>query len=894
MSQSQPAPRRSTRVRRSGRGNQGGDGSQASPTEGSSPSTATPPPPTPTYPRRNRPPPAELPGLFPVHDGSYGVNTLLNIDAATKKGKKRTLPGARSAYPDEDEEDASFQRAIEAKSGKRFKPTSLQAQSAPPGTPGSDENRPPSVHSTDTAPPEDTQVPPWKGHAFGDQPETKRSPYKRVELPSPNLHALVNNRHPSAPPFEHIPFYGLPGGRGSSVPISPRRPDSSRSFRLERNLFGNAAVSRPDPYKGWNSGAPPPKPPNPSDKETQRENQQRENQQREKQQREKQQREEQQREKQQREKQQREKQQRENEQREDEQSEVEDEQVTDTTNKAGRRRRPKAPVRIRKKPQPFVAPKPPAPTTPKQPETPNKNTLRKISSFLAGLKTNYVDPMALAFWYYRSYLAWAAIFGLLVYGIFWLLGNREPSEDLDWLLSGITGFFSGVWSAGKSCVSYLVGMVVGVIGWVTSLFSSSSRPTNLRPAHINPESFVGTVKARLADKTFVEKDQNGELKITDDFWHAFAQALAEENSGLSRAGAKGTLSDDLWNDIQDRVAESGLIDRKLEEQVNHHWDDWLRRNAAAIDAGASGGTVVNKEVFADLLKAELKNHRKEINKDLELLKERVNGSLQQLAVLEQSLSHDHGLTQKQIKAVKSMIDAAVADAIRKETAKTVASGRINAVTSQILLNGVNFFGPGSGATIDPDLTSPPWVPPKKSIFSKEWRQRDGYTPRSRVESLTPWHEEGDCFCAGPDKHGFGQGTGNISVLLSQDVVPTNLAVEHMPQDTILDSGAMPRVIELLAYFEELNLRREVEAFSAMKFPDASPDMKHLNEGWVKIGEMTYDNKGAVAQIFPLDPMLRQMQAWSNHVLVRAVNNYGADHTCFYRLRLYGDAIERDE
>ena len=40
--------------------------------------------------------------------------------------------------------------------------------------------------------------------------------------------------------------------------------------------------------------------------------------------------------------------------------------------------------------------------------------------------------------------------------------------------------------------------------------------------------------------------------------------------------------------------------------------------------------------------------------------------------------------------------------------------------------------------------------------------------------------------------------------------------------------------------------------------------------------------------------LEIMKAATENIVVRAVSNYGAEkHTCFYRLRLYGEKVEGD-
>ena len=239
------------------------------------------------------------------------------------------------------------------------------------------------------------------------------------------------------------------------------------------------------------------------------------------------------------------------------------------------------------------------------------------------------------------------------------------------------------------------------------------------------------------------------------------------------------------------------------------------------------------------------------------------------------------------------METLVAKAISTAKLDAVAKGFIKGHVNDVLANQVNFFGIGAGVAIDPDVSSTAWKPPSNHYLSKKWLEKDGYKPQPPLAALHPWTEEGECFCAGPDRRGFGVGTNNLSMITSRDIIPQHLVIEHILPGATLDPGAMPREVEIWVYIEEITLRNAVQAFSERQFP-STPAEEVLNDGFVKIGHFTYENKisGDGVQVFKISDEIATLGALTNRVVVRAINNYGADHTCLYRLSLYGDIVER--
>ncbi|KAI0888780.1 uncharacterized protein GGS22DRAFT_152337 [Annulohypoxylon maeteangense] len=294
-----------------------------------------------------------------------------------------------------------------------------------------------------------------------------------------------------------------------------------------------------------------------------------------------------------------------------------------------------------------------------------------------------------------------------------------------------------------------------------------------------------------------------------------------------------------------------------------------------------------------LFKKEMQSYAQDISNSLTSVNEQIQQLREDIVKLKKAAHESPNITKGEIKKI---CDAAIQKAILEIKLKVILDGQVRGYANDLFANQVNFFGIGSGAVIDPTYSSKPWQIPKcyYKPRSKQWYQRDGWTTQPVLQALSPWSEEGECFCAGPKTWGLREETVSVQVMLSREVIPQNLVVEHILPGSTLDPGAMPKHIEMWAAIEEMTLRDEVRVFSETNFPPTGPE-KTLNEAYVKIGHFKYEDKntGDGIQIFKLSDELSQMRAHTSSVVVRAISNYGADHTCFYRLRLYGEVVETE-
>lgn len=195
---------------------------------------------------------------------------------------------------------------------------------------------------------------------------------------------------------------------------------------------------------------------------------------------------------------------------------------------------------------------------------------------------------------------------------------------------------------------------------------------------------------------------------------------------------------------------------------------------------------------------------------------------------------------------------------------------------------INYMSPGTGAVVDPYLTSPT----KQKHFT--WTQRmllapfgglSKYQSRPPVEALMAWQEQGECWCSAAPSDSTTSYT-QLVVLLGHTIYPEELVIEHPYSSASTDPRTAPKHIELWA-FDEVSFRQDV----------TDSDAGVLGKGWRPVGQdfeyraPTDVKPGAPGnvQAFKLPVLIRP----TNKLAVRVLDNHGADNTCMYRVRVHG-------
>lgn len=427
----------------------------------------------------------------------------------------------------------------------------------------------------------------------------------------------------------------------------------------------------------------------------------------------------------------------------------------------------------------------------------------------------------------------------------------------------------------------------------------------------------------------LKKSEDGSYTISDSHWEAIVHRIQGDGMLISDqpAASDGELA--LTDDIMDYVDQS----------VSQTWEDWLKDNEDAIKRarGDEKGDpsphwqdlygnvekaiaqrlkdlgleerVVTREKFIQELQHQSDQYAAQIRVEMDAMQSRLGQVLEIAEAAKSAADVPCGMSREE---VKSMIDSVVRRSIADAQLECIAKGHIKASLDSDLLKRKNFFSTLRGAVVDHTMTSTSynwgtkadapaiqagslgrrlWPFGKKESIFREGGETSGVSFASG-KALEKWEEDGDCWCAG-----LGDGKGitkavDLSIITADTVIPQHLVVEHIAASASFDPEAMPKDIEVWMRSPTDKRSRTLKHWSSERWDMKGPDANRLvQRGFVKIGEFQYDNSVAKgeSQLFKFPEELLNMDAQTRQVLVRATTNYGSeDHTCFYRLRLFGD------
>ncbi|KIW63748.1 hypothetical protein PV04_08727 [Phialophora macrospora] len=280
--------------------------------------------------------------------------------------------------------------------------------------------------------------------------------------------------------------------------------------------------------------------------------------------------------------------------------------------------------------------------------------------------------------------------------------------------------------------------------------------------------------------------------------------------------------------------------------------------------------------------------------DLSKLSTAINNINNQLRDIEKRINDK---VDSQHEAVDRSIDALKRQHSELSThiANLKLGGQSNALSGDVaspVIPKINYLAPNNGAVIEPRLTSPTMQRPLAffqrvllRVFLSTW-----YVSKPPVTALSPWQDVGDCWCASsaPSTDAEHDPTDmmRLGATVTEMIYPTEVVVENYPSGGSLLPGSTPKVIELWADFGHLD-SREWKSLNIrqMQSEAGSP----IGPTFALVGRMEYDasSEASHVQAYPLDVNQGSLAYAAQTFVVRVTENYGADYTCLYRVRLHG-------
>ncbi|KAL2267397.1 hypothetical protein VTJ83DRAFT_4674 [Remersonia thermophila] len=428
---------------------------------------------------------------------------------------------------------------------------------------------------------------------------------------------------------------------------------------------------------------------------------------------------------------------------------------------------------------------------------------------------------------------------------------------------------------------------------------------------------IDELRSVLPQVVSVKKDWKGRISVGEPFWAALRSRILADKQIVS-LDYKGRLSEEHWKAIQQRLQEAGLhvtgkdVESIIKDKGPAAWEKWLRDNKQKVTAilgqgqagkakAGSGETLVSKEQFVAELRDQLASHKSDIDAEID----RLRTELKKIVPEVQKIAAQGGLTKAEASTmIQKMVDYEVTRRIVHFGHKSGSKNAIDAMFSQR----VNFFSPGNNALIDSSLTSPTYVLSLPPVGSRDWLkssgQQPGFVSDARI-ALMPWTDAGQCWCAGILSRSNDTNPAALGVTLAALVVPQHVVMEHIEPGATNDPQSMPRDVELWGYYPDKARLQRVRDWADRSLPDPAAAArgpaasKHTNDllrqGFARIGQFTYEYKGRDNGVFVYNlsnELAQRGIGATDRMVIRALTNHGAkDHTCFYRVRMYGNVVD---
>lgn len=190
----------------------------------------------------------------------------------------------------------------------------------------------------------------------------------------------------------------------------------------------------------------------------------------------------------------------------------------------------------------------------------------------------------------------------------------------------------------------------------------------------------------------------------------------------------------------------------------------------------------------------------------------------------------------------------------------------------------------SGGAIEPRTTSK-----TLAIRPGSWVGKD-VRGRPPVTALVPDNSVGNCWP-------FAGSKAQLGIRLSRVVQLTHITIDHPARELLIDPESAPRQFHLWVAVEGHDNIQRAEIFNSQqdeKRHASSSEVPHKPFGpWnlLHVGTFEYNIKDSTtAQTFALPAEYQALGLDTGAIVVDFGSNWGADHTCVYRVRAHGARV----
>ncbi|KAG8910561.1 hypothetical protein FRC01_006261 [Tulasnella sp. 417] len=191
----------------------------------------------------------------------------------------------------------------------------------------------------------------------------------------------------------------------------------------------------------------------------------------------------------------------------------------------------------------------------------------------------------------------------------------------------------------------------------------------------------------------------------------------------------------------------------------------------------------------------------------------------------------------------------------------------------------------SGGAIEPRTTSK-----TLSIRPGSWVGKD-VRGRPPVTALVPDNSVGNCWP-------FAGSKAQLGIRLSRVVHLTHITIDHPARELLIDPESAPRKFHVWVAIEGQDNIQRAEIFTNQqdekRHETSATDVLTKPFGpWnlLHVGTFEYNiNDSATAQTFELPAEYRSLGVDTGAIVVDFGSNWGADHTCVYRIRAHGARV----